>query len=348
VSIVPISVPTVVEIPLADEFIERFDFAVLNKTTNSFEPYFFKQETLMNETPLSVSTSPANTSAGGMNDNNIKTYADFPLPDTAQGRVDITLSGANPIISSSITALLDDNVALPNSIEIRALVGGQNRIVVARRIMSEQTVRFPQTISGTWTITFTFGQPLRIKELRLNQDNATKISNRAIRFLAQPNQSYRIYFDPDRTATAPVGEAGNLVSAEGVFFLSSLPSLNNPNYIIADTDKDGIPDTQDNCTSLANPDQKDINGNGRGDVCDDFDRDGIINATDNCPDNPNMDQKDADGDTIGDICDKEESRITERHNWIPWAGIGFAALVIVTLLAVTARSTRITDQNKTI
>lgn len=37
-----IATPTVVEVPFTDDFIERFDFAVLDKNTNSFEPYFLK------------------------------------------------------------------------------------------------------------------------------------------------------------------------------------------------------------------------------------------------------------------------------------------------------------------
>jgi hypothetical protein len=35
----------------------------------------------------------------------------------------------------------------------------------------------------------------------------------------------------------------------------------------ADTDKDGIPDSQDNCPKVANPDQTDSNGNEVGDAC---------------------------------------------------------------------------------
>lgn len=336
---ISISVPTVVEIPFAADFIERFDFAVLDKTINSFEPHFFKQETLVNEVPVSVTTNPNAGSASRMIDKDTRTYADFPLPENAQGQVQITLTSANPITSSILTILLDNNVALPTSVEIRAFVDGQNRIVVANRRMDQQTIRFPQTTSNRWQITFSYGQPLRISELRLNQDNAAKSNTRAIRFLAQAGHSYRIYFDPDRSAKAPVGEAGNLVSAQDVLVIPAVSTQNNPNYLIADIDNDGVPDIRDNCVSISNPDQQDINNNGRGDVCDDFDQDGLINSKDNCPDNPNRDQRDTDSDGIGDICDKEESRITERYPWIPWVGIGFAAVVLIVLLVLTARAT---------
>lgn len=345
ISSISIRVPTVVEIPFADEFIERFDFAVLDKTANSFDPHFFKQETLTNEIPLSANANQNSDSASRMIDNDARTYADFLLPDNAQGSVQISLSSAQPVISSALTILLDTNVALPSSIEIRAIVGGINRIVVANRRMEQSTIRFPQTASNQWTITLAFGQPLRISELRLVQDNAKKSNTRAIRFLAQPDHSYRVYFDSDRQAIAPVGEAGNLASAKDILKISTVPSQNNPNYIIADSDSDGVPDIHDNCVSIANFDQQDINSNQRGDVCDDFDQDGLINSKDNCLNNPNRDQKDTDSDGMGDVCDKEESRITERHAWIPWVGIGFAALVLITLLALTARSTRQAGQD---
>ncbi len=336
-----ISVPTVVEVPFTDESIERFDFAVLDKTTNSFEPYFFRQKTLT-KIPVSVNTNPNTNNASRMNDNNTQTYADFPLLDNAQGHVQITLSSTNPITSSVLTTLLDNNVALPNFIEIRAFVDGQSKIVVANRKMDQQTIHFPQTTSNKWIITFTFSQPLRISELRLNQDNATKSSARAIRFLSQPTHSYRIYFDPDRSVTVPVGEAGNLASAKDVLIIPPVQSQNNPNYIIADIDSDGVPDIRDNCVFVTNKDQKDINNNDRGDVCDDFDQDGLINSKDNCPNKPNQDQKDTDSDNKGNICDKKESRITERYTWIPWVGIGFVALVLIVLLALMAKSTRVT------
>ncbi|MBU1063020.1 hypothetical protein KJ700_02515, partial [Patescibacteria group bacterium] len=246
VSNISINVPTVVEVPFLDDFIERFDFAVFDKTTNSFEPHFFKQE--INKTVFSVNTNPSINSANLMNDNNTQTYADFSLPENEQGHAQIVLSSVVPITSSVLTTLLDNNVALPSFVEIRAFVDGQSRIVVANQRMDQQTIHFPQTTSNEWTISFTFGQPLRISELRFNQDNIT-INARAIRFLAQPAHSYRIYFDSDRSVMAPVGEAGNLVSAEDIFVVSAILSQNNPNYIIADVDGDGVADIRDNCVS---------------------------------------------------------------------------------------------------
>ncbi len=87
-----------------------------------------------------------------------------------------------------------------------------------------------------------------------------------------------------------------------------------------DTDGDGIPDSQDNCPTVKNPDQTDTNGNGVGDACDtppldndhdgipdstdsDDDNDGVPDARDNCPLVANPDQADDDRDGIGNACD---------------------------------------------
>lgn len=338
--------PTVLEIPLADAFVERFDALVLDTVTHAPQPRFLKQETARNEAPLSAASNPSVPNAHAMVDGNAETYAEFPLPNDSGSRTQITLTGQAPITSSLLTLLLDAYGALPSTIEIRALAGGQEKIVVATRTLGATTIRFPETTSRIWIITFSFSQPLRISELRLTQDNATVTTARAVRFLAQPGHPYRIYFDPDRPARpVATGEGANLASAKDIRVVPAGPFQNNPEYVIADSDGDGVPDIRDNCVSVANQDQQDLNTNERGDACDDFDQDGIINNTDNCPNNPNRDQRDTDGDKQGDVCDKEESRLTERYAWIPWVGIGFAAAVVITLLALTARTPKKPEGN---
>lgn len=332
-----IKVPTVIEVPFNDTTLERFDFAVLNQETNTFEPSFFRQETA--RTPLTLSSDPAplEGSLPALLDGDERTSAEFRLPESEQGRLTLTLSSAQPVTASALTLLLDDHVALPLTVEVRALVNGTEKILLAGSKVHGPTILFPRTTAQSWTITFTYGQPLRIEELRLEQENA-QASVRALRFLAQPGQTYRIYFDPDRRANPRVGESGDLQSAKDVVRVTAGTSQSNPAYVIADSDGDGVPDVRDNCISLANPDQQDLNGNGRGDACDDFDQDGIINSKDNCPNLPNRDQRDTDGDGIGDVCDTEESRVTERLPWLPWVGMGGAAVVLVVLVALTLRS----------
>ncbi|XP_078664086.1 uncharacterized protein LOC144907154 [Branchiostoma floridae x Branchiostoma belcheri] len=60
----------------------------------------------------------------------------------------------------------------------------------------------------------------------------------------------------------------------------------------------------DNCPGIHNPDQRDMDGDGKGDACDeDIDGDGVLNDQDNCPLIQNPDQIDSDGDGVGSMCD---------------------------------------------
>jgi hypothetical protein len=344
----PITVPTVIEVPLDKDDIHRFNFAVLDLYTNTFEPYFFKNETFENEIPFSLNVADGNYNGNlkYLYDNNYLTYVDFPITSSEQAKVRIVLNSQSPITSSRLNVYLDTNVELPETIEIRALVDNEERIIVAEKRMYQQSIDFLKTTSNKWIITFKFSQPLRISELKLVQDNATKITNRSIRFLAQPKHQYYLYLDPDRPVDIFTKEGGDLESAKNVFVLSSVPlSIKNPSYVPSDIDDDGIIDINDNCPSVYNKDQQDINKNGIGDACEDFDNDGIINVYDNCPNNPNRNQEDTDGDKIGDVCDPEESRLTEKYPWIPWIGIIFAGAVVIILFILTAKASIINNQD---
>jgi hypothetical protein len=82
--------------------------------------------------------------------------------------------------------------------------------------------------------------------------------------------------------------------------------------VCVDADGDGYGDPghpenqcpEDNCPTVANFDQSDVDIDGLGDVCDpDADADSILNEDDNCWLVPNPGQENSDTDNVGDACD---------------------------------------------
>ena len=67
----------------------------------------------------------------------------------------------------------------------------------------------------------------------------------------------------------------------GPIFIVIALSGNSALAAIIDTDEDGVPDSVDNCTLAANPEQTDTDNDGFGNRCDaDFNNDNIVNDID--------------------------------------------------------------------
>ena len=326
-----IVVPTVVEFPLNTGTEERNDLAVFEDKTSTYIPYYLLTSYDINPEPVSAYTDNGDGSA--LVDGDSRTNVDFMVVEDRQNSTTITLSSVNPVESSSLVLELDQYVALPTRVTLSASLSGEpEHIVVAPKSISGSTITFPKTTATLWTIILEYAQPLRINELRLVQDAAERSLVKRVRFLAQPQSTYKIFHDADRSEYIETPEAGNLYDDTGVLKLPVAASTQNEGYREADVDQDGVVDMRDNCVQIANTDQADIDQNGRGDMCDDFDRDGIMQQKDNCPNNPNVTQEDADG--VGDVCDTEENRITEKYPWVPWAGMGIAVLVLAVLFVL--------------
>jgi len=187
-------------------------------------------------------------------------------------------------------------------------------------------------------VVFEYNQPLRITEIKFKDLSLSKTITKGLRFLAQPGERYRIYFDTDQyTDFLAEKETGNLSMNKGVVLMNSNNYTKNNSYKPIDSDMDSVPNVTDNCIGIENSDQKDSDGNGVGDACEDYDRDGVVNEEDNCPNTPNAWQEDVEQDGVGDVCDQMDNRVTERIPWLPWLGIGVAGVVLLGLFVMTLK-----------
>ncbi|MCA9356800.1 thrombospondin type 3 repeat-containing protein [Candidatus Nomurabacteria bacterium] len=337
---VPIVVPTVVALPIDEGLFLGSQFLVREKETGAIIGSYYKRVYTAEEQRVTVVTTPPVPNTQFLVDKNSNTSVDFDLPEDNNGSVKISIVVPEGVTTSELRFNLAPNVSNPNTVTVQAQTSNGLKTVVATTQVYGSSVKFPETTANYFEVTFTYVQPLRISEISLIPKIVNQSVDQTLRFLAQPMMSYEVFLNADSSVSVTSSEAGNLTKDEGVLLLDRYPAQTNMFYIPADVDSDGVRDTLDNCVKTFNPKQEDIDRNGRGDACEDFDRDGYMNNVDNCPNNPNYNQRDEDGDGIGDVCDSEESRFTERNKWVPWVGIGMAALVILILFTLVATSTR--------
>jgi hypothetical protein len=111
-----------------------------------------------------------------------------------------------------------------------------------------------------------------------------------------------LYYVPAEAAGDYYAAAIGFQFTNGLYEIRVLRGAGLP----GDFDGDTIPDAVDNCPTVANLDQADVDEDGIGDCCDadepDADGDGVADACDNCLNVYNPDQLDTDGDGTGDAC----------------------------------------------
>lgn len=343
-----ITVPTVVEVPLvfSDTALPAQVLVVDNETNTVVGSRY--QSTFLPSFPSQLVRGYDGQVIPALSDTSPQTYTNFDLVGNALTRTVLYIETSAPITSSAIAAISAPNAALPRSVSIAVRADDDSwRTIVAPREYTTAVIRFPQETAQEWRVEFRHSQPLRFSEVNIVPDAIERTELEVVRFLAQPNASYTVYFNADRPMQITPPEAGNLSIATNVVRVSNVPARENPQYTLADSDGDGVPDTIDNCVSVANADQVDIDSNGRGDVCDDWDQDGIINARDNCPAIPNRDQRDTDGDGVGDVCDGVESRFTEQYQWVVWAGLGVTMCALMGMFFIVMRRQHLAQQADT-
>jgi len=340
-----VTIPTVVDVPLADPVFRIRDAVVYEETTKLFQPYVYNTKQTFSRAAATIATDaePTLGAVSALVDGNGSTTVEFPVDGENVSTLELRIDFSRPTAVSGFLFSLDRYVALPQSVSVsvpNADDFGTPRTILAQSSLTGTTVRFPELTTGSLIIKLWYGQPLRIREIDFFEENVPSVNEGSVRFLARPGETYTLYAYSDRGYVAPVGEIGNLKDDADVKRLSGGVLVANPLYRPADSDSDGILDRKDNCVRIENPDQYDENGNGRGDVCDDYDRDGIVNSQDNCPAHPNRIQTDTDRDGKGDTCDGEESRITEKYVWMPWVALGLGIVVVGGLFISVFRRTR--------
>ena len=121
-------------------------------------------------------------------------------------------------------------------------------------------------------------------------------------------QSGTVFLD-DQGNTLSEAALRALPATEGPITFTCVPPGSGVRMAL-NRDRDGFLNGQDNCPSVANDSQADIDGNGIGDACEsgivDADEDGVSDAIDNCPAVANPAQQDFDQDGAGDACDYDD------------------------------------------
>ena len=334
-----IKVPTVLEIPLDESRAHSDYFGVYNETDQKFISHI-----VIDNNNLDTEDVKAVDAVTGENLSDLFNNTAYLTPknlylnkDGDKNITSIEVTYTKPIKTDSVTFSFDSYVSLPTSVTIKA-----NNVIILNKVKpTSSTIKFPVAESKKWEISLEYSQPLRISKINL-YDTSRNYMKKSLRFLAIPSKKYKIYINPESIPEKRMvyEESPDLSSSIDVKKINDISIKENSSFVLSDKDKDGIPNVYDNCVSVANYDQQDVDQNGRGDVCDDFDRDRVINSIDNCKDVPNYDQRDTDGDNIGDACDTGESRLTEKYPWIVWVSLGFAAMIFISMLLVVTGKIR--------
>lgn len=330
-------VPTVVSIPFTNIQTERSEVYVEDiKTKDRLQTLWKKTYEVI---PVGLNVTQGN---GGLlraltDGRQISTEL-FQVDPEGNGRVVVDIQSEKIITTSSFTLSLAENVKLPSTILITTIDSdGSLQVVVNTSPVSGLITRFPEVTTDNFRVTLTYTQPLRIAELSFNEKYPQRTETNSLRFLAQPGERYRVYFNPDRAVADQAGELSNLNDDAKVVTVNPGTVTRSGFYITADRDEDGVNDEVDNCPDIMNFDQVDRDENLIGDACEDFDRDEVSNNSDNCINIPNPSQLDEDGDGIGDSCDDSESRLTEQYRWILWVAIALALITLGALFLVVMR-----------
>lgn len=344
---IDIKTPTQIEVYLDSSQLKNSSIGVFDKSTKQFV-YNRVLEYKTIPTPIAqVTDFPTGQMLYNLFDNNLSTYSNFYLNGNNNDQTKIRVYYPKPLKTSSVTINLDRNVALPSYVTISSRIGSKIVVLLNKYRPTGNVINFPETEAQEWIIEIDYSQPLRITEINF-KDAKSSVDKKGVNFIALPNHTYSVYANPEVSFSAYSGkEVPNIYNNNFATKVSETPlELSvNPDFVEIDTDSDMVPNSKDNCPSVSNSDQTDINNNKVGDLCEDYDKDNILNYVDNCQEVSNYNQKDTDGDKIGDLCDPDESRLTEKYPFIVWGALLFACLIFIVLLYNVADKIRKQNSN---
>lgn len=256
-------------------------------------------------------------------------------PQVNIDRVRVKLESENSFRTSNFRIVTTNGNI--DTVAVEAVVDGVRRTIVSERSIYGNSVSFAPITAKEWYLTIRYSDVVRISEITPDVSSGPSVAPEAVRFLAIPGDAYVLLSDASMPVNQKLPAHGNLLGDAKVTIATLGSASSNPGYLTLDTDGDGIPDVHDNCQSVVNHDQEDKDGNSIGDACEDFDHDGIMNSKDNCPLAYNPDQADADADGMGDLCDPVDNRAGPIAPWLPYAGLGAAAVVLGVLGYLTIK-----------
>jgi hypothetical protein len=337
-------VPTMVDVPI--------DFAkdsrlctIVTDSLGVIVPSTIITKDYVSTLNLSASDSFGNMNANNMIDGQENTYVEFPFieddnEDTVVQKkekniVVIDINSDRMFKADSLHFTFDKNIQKPTRIRIISVKkNGEEQVLLPEQFFPKDKISFPQVNTDHYKIILNYIKPLRINEITFFEKGVPTVTKNVVRFIAQPKMAYDIYYNTEEFVKTKPMESPDFSAVNSNVQRLQVESVeDNAIYKKADTDKDGILDSQDNCISVANEDQIDEDENGKGDACEDFDRDGVMNYIDNCVLKANRKQLDKDADGIGDVCDDVESRFIEKYPWITYVVL-FIVFIIVAVLIV--------------
>jgi Thrombospondin type 3 repeat len=285
--------------------------------------------------PTIKSLSPTKEYIGFINDAIPNTFTEFDL-DKDSGKASFEYSFGKVSNLENISFQLAAGVANPEMIEVLGEKNGEKFTIISKAKFVNGG-NFPPVKVDKITVNLFHSQVLRIVEFY--PETGFGFSKAAAQqnyyFLAKPGSQYKAYLAggrvPESYETLPENLGYEIKEATISKFVNNIP------YTQKDTDKDGILDQADNCITVENPDQVDLDKNSRGDRCEDRDLDGVLDYKDNCPPGYNPDQKDTDKDGYGDNCDSDDSRLFQtffsNNSWALPVIISICSILVIGVFA---------------